>query len=371
MDPTRQKSFDRVLRAYNVAPEALSSASRYAIESRNPQALAKLLRSSSSKAHLQFRKQQLLHEAVKSGSPALLRVALPALKSQIELGDSNGDTPLHLATAQGNLSMIKLLLQEGAKISSLNIKKQTPLYLAAKLGNNAAINALLGVQRNLNQLGQDGRTLLSQTLIYGTDYWVVSGLMENLIKYGADVNSRNLDGTTPIFHALTWHESIQKRLIAAGAKVNQRNIEGESPMHIAIPDKEEKNPYLKHRLNVIDRMVKAGAQVNLIDEIGEIPLHRALTLRESKEQNRLTEKLIDLGSNVNLPDSFGEHPIYTAAEMDNLAMVEKLLSAGAKITPEIIGSLKKLYGSRNLQGFDRYAVDREMILERLTRALNK
>jgi ankyrin repeat protein len=61
--------------------------------------------------------------------------------------------------------------------------------------------------------------------------------LEKMIKLGADVNSRNVNGETPIFAAI-FNESIRslllETLIEHGADVNVISVHGESILHYAV-----------------------------------------------------------------------------------------------------------------------------------------
>jgi len=56
----------------------------------------------------------LLHFAAQNGSPATLQIILKQLAVSVDLVDSYGQTPLHLAVAKGNIENTRLLLANGA-----------------------------------------------------------------------------------------------------------------------------------------------------------------------------------------------------------------------------------------------------------------
>lgn len=66
---------------------------------------------------------------------------LPA--SLIDEPDSDGDTPLHLAAANGHTKAIHLLVQRGANTNKKDAQGNSPLYLAAQEGHVNAVAVLV------------------------------------------------------------------------------------------------------------------------------------------------------------------------------------------------------------------------------------
>jgi ankyrin repeat protein len=52
-------------------------------------------------------------------------------------------TPLHLAAIKGDIRIVKLLIEQGAKINALNHEHQSPLHKAALFNNEDCITCLL------------------------------------------------------------------------------------------------------------------------------------------------------------------------------------------------------------------------------------
>ena len=119
--------------------------------------------------------------------------------------------------------------------------------------------------------------------------------VETLIKAGADVNTADDLGWTPLFRAIHYdHSECVPLLLAAGADVNMVDLgteRGWSPLMVAV-SKDEKE--------TVDRLITAGADVNIQDRDGKTPL----LLTSKKGNTDIARKLISANSRVNQTDSF-------------------------------------------------------------------
>lgn len=80
---------------------------------------------------------------------------------------SNGDFPLHVAADRGNISVMELLLSQGAHISVHNSRQQTPLFLLHQAGRNLRIKE--EKEEKENRLNKMRTELLRRVHSYG-DY---------------------------------------------------------------------------------------------------------------------------------------------------------------------------------------------------------
>jgi ankyrin repeat protein len=58
-------------------------------------------------------------------------------------GINNGWTPLHVAAAQGNVEVVRILVEHGADTTALTEDGRTPLLLAAEVGNAEIVRILV------------------------------------------------------------------------------------------------------------------------------------------------------------------------------------------------------------------------------------
>lgn len=120
--------------------------------------------------------------------------------------DSSGNTPLHYAAGYGWQECIDLLLTHGSLINAENSWRVTPITIAMLKNHQGIVKNFLKLDTvDVNGKDDKGRTLLTMALVDLTDDEVVE-FVKFLINKGANVNTQDLDGNTPL-HLLAVYNS--------------------------------------------------------------------------------------------------------------------------------------------------------------------
>ena len=133
-------------------------------------------------------------------------------------------------------------------------------------------------------------------------------------------------GSSLVDAAKIGHEKCVETLLEAGADVNSTDIYGNTPII-------ESATFFREECLML--LLKAGADVNITNKRGETPLLRA-TFKEyprwdRHKQNKCIELLLEAGANVNVADNSGYTPIIMAALHNHYKQVESFIQAGADV----------------------------------------
>jgi ankyrin repeat protein len=158
---------------------------------------------------------------------------------------------------------------------------------------------------------------------------------EELIKNGADVNAKNIDGDVPLFHVLSF--DIAQLLIQHGADVNFKNHHYLTPLHLSV---QRFNLFKLTKL-----FIDNGADVNAKTQHGWTPLFYT-------EDLKTAELLVKAGININERSQSSMSCLSTIGDSETL---EFLIKNGA-VSPTILhyNDFRKLFSKEQQKAFDTF-----------------
>ncbi|XP_030195389.1 ankyrin repeat and SOCS box protein 3 isoform X1 [Gadus morhua] len=119
--------------------------------------------------------------AVSNDKPATA-MALIRKGGAVHVTDASGQSCLHLASAQGSIVLVSMLLRFGA-LNLRNVEQKTALYLAAEHGHHKCLEMLAAAGANVEIQATDGSTALMAATEAQSEPCV-----DALLKHGADPN---------------------------------------------------------------------------------------------------------------------------------------------------------------------------------------
>ena len=112
------------------------------------------------------------------GNLPVVKVLVEKRNAQI---DHIGWTPLHYACAKGQLEVAKYLISKGAIIDSFSVGDNTPLIMAVQSGNEELVALLLSKGADIRLKNSQGLTAIDIAVIYEKP-WIAEGLLSRWQK---------------------------------------------------------------------------------------------------------------------------------------------------------------------------------------------
>lgn len=165
---------------------------------------------------------------------------LSEVKMRISMGERvnakdksyDGNTPLHVAVENGNLEIVQVLLNAGAKTNSKNYEKRTPLMMLDEDASLELVNVLLRYRAKVNLADKEGNT----ALILASE-WANAEILQALINSGANVNAINKEGRTALMNAAEKGDLENvKVLLGAGANAQAKDTENSTALSLTKDD---------------------------------------------------------------------------------------------------------------------------------------
>jgi len=174
-----------------------------------------------------------LHAAAARGSAEDVRKMAGA--GGLDARDSNGRTPLHVATFQRRPDIAKILIGAGANHALLDNQRYDAITIAAVADDEPTLKALLaaGASAKLTTSIYDGTALIAAAHL-GHD-----GVVRELIRAGAPLDHVNNLGWTALIEAVILgnggkrHVATVRALVDAGARRDIGDRQGVTPLQHA------------------------------------------------------------------------------------------------------------------------------------------
>ena len=201
--------------------------------------------------------------AVEAGFPAIsLLLANNSGRAKIDQVSKDGRTPLTLAVNDENIEIVRMLLEHGARPSTVNGTKVAPFWTAVETGNHEIIQLLIDARADVDD-AEDWETPLNLAARLG-DY----ELAVMLLKADASVDALDV---IPLVEAMRHgHSELVSLLLRSGANPDRHDLYGETALMIAVQ---------RGALSLAEELLTAGADPALRDNAGRTALDFA---RESE-----------------------------------------------------------------------------------------
>ena len=248
--------------------------------------------------------------------------------------DKYGETILTASISNGNLPLIKTLIEKGIDINGSRKAKYYPLELACLNGNFQIVELLFN--SNLLNFNRDDDSSLINASMYNE-----LEIIDFLIKKGININ-RIVNGRAALHWAVQEHHiDAIELLLKNGADINLIGFkkysdgfdeDGEYPLGIAGGEVYEKKPIT---LKIYKLLLERGANPNIKDGQGCTELMGVVLFKKIE----LVKLLLDFGANLNSIDNEGATALFYAKLRKQDKIAELLIEKGANPNLGSIGDV--------------------------------
>ncbi|KAK2502458.1 hypothetical protein MC885_015105 [Smutsia gigantea] len=284
-----------------------------------------------------------IHQAAFSGAKKCMEILLKfgeengySIQSHINFVNNGKASPLHMAVQSGDLEMIKICLDNGAQLDLMENGKCTALHFAATQGATEIVKLMIssysGSSDIVNLVDGNQETLLHRQVSYvpfchsvlvkqwalGASLFDHHELADYLISVGADINSIDSEGRSPLILATasaSWN--IVNMLLSKGACVDIKDHLGRNFLHLTV-----QQPYgLKNLQPEFMQMQHIKELVMDEDNDGCTPLHYACRQGVPGSVNNL----LDFNVSIHSKSKDKKSPLHFAASYGRINTCQRLL----------------------------------------------
>jgi len=254
-----------------------------------------------------------LYHAIVHGDVAGVRRAIEQgqdIDQRLSSGKRTRVTPLMLASKEGDLSIVRMLILAGADVNATNSLQETPLFYAARSRNSKVVAFLLESGADSAWRASNGRHVLIEACKLRDNLAVI----RTLLRARVPVTITDDSGATPLEAAvaLDFTKGVEV-LLRNGASVDSRHA-GRTPLHSAAR---------WASVQTVTKLLEYGAVVNATDGYGRTPLHYAV----QRGETQMVQRLVEHGASPVIADDQGLTPIDYASAND-LPQILEILEEG-------------------------------------------
>ncbi|MCJ1272192.1 hypothetical protein MMC22_012100 [Lobaria immixta] len=190
------------------------------------------------------------------------------------------------------------------------------LIKATESGDEAEVRQALEKGADINTKNGKGLTPLFLAVSTGNE-----ALLRLLLENGADVHIQDasISRATVLSHSKT--EAVTSILLEHAVKIHVSDLDGRSSLGLVAES---------GRDTVVQLLLKQGAKIDEKDEIGETALHRAATFGHET----VVQLLLNHGANINERDLCGWTALHQAVKSGHETVAQLLLKSGANINEQ-------------------------------------
>ncbi|XP_072007198.1 uncharacterized protein [Engystomops pustulosus] len=248
----------------------------------------------------------------------IIRLLLDHAADISSITSQSGETPLHYCARMGNEDVLQEMIKHiGSGRVQLTMNRQakngwSPLLVAAEKGHTGIVKVLLQNQARVDVFDEHGKAALHLACENGHDQ-----ITDVLLWHKAFVNAKTKLGLTPLhLCAQNGFNHLVKLLVETHlASIDIMSLTKRTPLHLAA---------LNGQLDVCNSLLSMNADVYAADIHGQTPLHLAAENDHSEVVKLFLKHRPELVTSANMDGSTCAH---IAAAKGSTAVIKELLKS--------------------------------------------
>ncbi|WP_433960920.1 ankyrin repeat domain-containing protein [Brachyspira pilosicoli] len=231
--------------------------------------------------------------------------------------EEDGFTPLMNAVTEGEIEVVKILLEHNADVIKIKDNK----------GRNAFFWAAVLDELEILKLFEKYNPDFNVSDNYGSNVFFFTRKKETVnyfLQHGADINKKNKSGRTPLIqHSLAYeNQEHVKFLLEKGADINAQDNEGKTALFHTISS----FGVLENVKAMTEDMFGDHAKTDYIKDY-----MNQKKMEETDRAIRLIKLLVSNGADINAQDNKGNTLLMYAIELRNEPLINEIL----KLNPDV------------------------------------
>ncbi|XP_028924250.1 transient receptor potential cation channel subfamily A member 1 [Ornithorhynchus anatinus] len=311
----------------NLLNHAKSSPLHLAVQSGDLEMIQKCLKHGAQVDLEESGKCTALHFAATQGATEIVKlmIAYAGDDRMVDAQDGNKETLLHRASLFDHYDLADYLISKGANIDSIDSEGRSPLLLATASASWNIVNLLLAKGANVEIKDHLGRNFLHLAVLqpHGLNHLRQEFLQMQGIK--ALVKEEDVEGCTPLHYACRQGVPLSvNNLLGLNVSINSKSKDKKSPLHFAANF---------GRINTCKRLLRDVTDSRLLnegDQEGMTPLH----LAAKNGHDKVVQYLIRKGA-LFLSDHRGRTALHHAALGGYTQTLHVILDTNLKCTDQL------------------------------------
>lgn len=259
-----------------------------------------------------------LFYACYNGHPEIIKMLINQT-ARIDVFDEQGEAPLHVAVSRGHEQVVDILLEHNAFVNVRNKPGMTPLHIAAKLGYQSMVKQLITDHGAI----LDAMTLIKQIPLHLA---AESGQLEvckTLLSLGSDLNAIDNQSQTPLHLAARKnHADVLKLFLSSKPElISLANKNGYTCAHIAA---------LNGSVEAIKELLRFNKDAVINNRIKKTNA-TALHLASENGNADIVKLLLVSGAKPSDENALGETALHLAAKNGHVKVLHTIRNSDWKL----------------------------------------